>query len=48
MKEKVEELSDVCLKAFAIGAGDKKGLTEGSISVGDRTAADLYQFVAQE
>ena len=31
MKHKVEKLSNLGLKAFAIGAGDKEGFTPGCI-----------------
>ena len=37
MKDNVEELSNLGLKPFAIGTGDKEGLTEGSTSVSNRT-----------
>ena len=43
MKDKVDELSNLGLKAFSIGTGDKEGFTEGytCTSVGDHTAVDL-------
>ena len=40
MREKVEEIANLGLKAFAIGAGDKEGFPEGATSVGERTASD--------
>ena len=50
MKDKVVELSNLDLKAFAIGASWRrrnKGFAEGSTSVGDGSAVDLLKFIAQ-
>lgn len=41
MKDKVDELSNLGLKAFSIRTGCKEGFTEGYTSVGDHTAVDL-------
>ena len=47
MKEQVEELMLLGLKAFAIGAGDEEVLTECK-SVGEGITADLLEFVRVE
>ena len=43
MKDKVEELSNIGIKTFAIGTGDEEVIDEGATTGGDRT-----DFVAQE
>ena len=40
-KDKVEELSNLGLKAFALCSGDGEVFAEGVTSVGDRTVANL-------
>ena len=41
-KDKVDELSNLGLKAFAIGAEDEEVFTEGATSVGDRTVSESF------
>ena len=57
MKDQVEELTHLGVRAFAIGLGDEKGektliafpsllrLTEGLSPVGDRTAVDRLELL---
>ena len=48
MKDKVKELSNLGLKAFAIGAEDEEVFAEDDSSVGDRTVGESLEFVAQD
>ena len=42
MKDKVEELSNLGLKAFAIGTGDEEVFAEGASLVDDRTVGESF------
>ena len=42
MKDKVKELSNLGLKAFKIGAGDKEVFADDDSSVGDRTVGESF------
>ena len=42
MKDKVKELSNLGLKAFAIGAGDEEVFAEDDSSIGDRTVGESF------
>ena len=50
MKDKVEELSNSCLKAFAIGTGDEEVFAEGELlhQLATIQSANLLKFVAQK
>ena len=42
MKDKVKELSNLGIKVFAIGNGDKEVFTDDSSSVGDCTVSESF------
>ena len=44
MKEKVEELSNIGIKTFAIGTGDEEVIDEGATTGGDSTVAESFGF----
>ena len=44
MKDKVEELSNIGIKMFAIGTGDKEVIDEGATTGGDRTVRKSFGF----
>ena len=44
MKDKVEELSNIGIKTFAIGTGDEEAIDEGATTGGDRTVGESFGF----
>ena len=44
MKDKVEELSNIGIKTFAIGTGDEEVIDEGATTGGDRTVGESFGF----
>ena len=42
MKDKVEELSNIGIKAFAIGTGDEEVIDEGATIGGDCTVGESW------
>ena len=42
LKDKVKELSNLGLKAYAIGAGDEEVFTDNDSSVGDRKVCEPF------
>ena len=44
MKNKVEELSNIGIKTFAIGTGDEEAIDEGATTGGDRTVDESFGF----
>ena len=44
MKDKVEELSNIGIKTFAIGTGDKEAIDEGATTGGDRMVGKSFGF----
>ena len=44
MKDKVEELSNIGIKTFAIGTGDEEVIDEGATTGGDRTVGGSFGF----
>ena len=43
-KDKVEELSNIGLKTFAIGTGEEEVIDEGATTGGDRTVGESFGF----
>ena len=44
MKDKVEELSNIGIKTFAIGTGDEEAIDEGATTGGDRMVGESFGF----
>ena len=44
MKDKVEELSNIGIKAFAIGTGDEEVIDDGATIGGDHTVGESFGF----
>ena len=44
MKDKVEELSNIGIKAFAIGTGDEEVIDEGATTGDDRKVGESFGF----
>ena len=44
MKDKVEELSNIGIKTFAIGTGEEEVIDEGATTGGDRTVCESFGF----
>ena len=44
MKGKVEELSNIGIKTFAIGTGEEEVIDEGATTGGDRTVGESFEF----
>ena len=44
LKDKVEELSNIGIKAFAIGTGDEEVIDEGATIGGDHTVGESFGF----
>ena len=44
IKGKVEELSNIGIKTFAIGTGDEEVIDEGATTGGDRTVGESFRF----
>ena len=44
MKGKVEELSNIGIKTFAIGTGEEEVIDEGATTGGDRTVGESFGF----
>ena len=44
MKDKVEELSNIGIKTFAIGTGDKEAIDEGATTGSNRTVGESFGF----
>ena len=44
MKDKVEELSNIGIKTFAIGTGDEEAIDGGATIGGDRTVGESFEF----
>ena len=44
MKDKVEELSNIGIKTFAIGTRDEEAIDEGATIGGDRTVGESFGF----
>ena len=44
MIDKVEELSNIGIKTFAIGTGDEEAIDEGATTGGDGTVGESFGF----